>query len=144
MKLIFPPKLITVLYRFIFPIITVLFLLVIASLTYRSNIFMSRCVDFFIRALLAAWYCQGYIRLSNLSSYRIYPNITWTKNDVQGVEKYVYQSLIIVSGIFLVIISWWTIQFYFSFMANFALPIAILNGVIVTIPALSQYWVFKL
>ena len=141
---IFSLKLPNLFYRIILPIITVLFLLIVASFVNRPILFKSIIADFIIRALLTIWFCGIYFRVSNLSKYRIYPNITWTKSDVQSYEKYVYISLIIISGLFLIIITWWVVRIFFPFISNCALPIAILNGVLVTIPAISQYWVFKL
>ena len=88
--------------------------------------------DFIIRALLTTWFCRVISTLSDLSKYRIYPNITWTKEMmVQGVEKYVYITYAIrFWDISSIPITGGLIQFYFPFIANFALPIAILNGVI--------------
>jgi hypothetical protein len=97
-----------------------------------------------VKILLCAWFCTCYIMVSRLSNYGIYPNIRWKKSDVGPMEKYFLISAGVFIGIISAIVTGWTIQIFVPIFGNFFIVVAVLNGLIIMIPIVRQYWVLKM
>ena len=104
-------------------------------------IFVSKII---IRVILCIWFCAFYMRLSNISEYRIYPNIKWTKNDVGPKEKYFYMATGVFIGLMCAIITGWAIRVFIPILSDYSIVLAILNGFIIMLPIVHHYWVLKL
>jgi len=137
-------KIIKVLYGIFFPMIVITLLLGIASFNARPRLLGSFASDLTIRLLLCAWFCGLYIRLSRFSSYSIYPNKKWTKEDVGPVEKYFYIGLCFLFSAGCGLITWWVIQQFLPGLSYLTLITVVFNFLIVLLPMVKQYWVLKL
>lgn len=139
-------KVILVFYRILFPILVVILLLLLASINIenRVKILGSTLSDLTIRLLISVWFCALYIRLSKLSQYRIYPNKRWSREDIGTLERHTLSILIIFFGVLCGIATFWTIRWFLPSLSNFALLIAGLNSILILIPMIMQYWIFKI
>jgi len=97
-----------------------------------------------VRILGCAFFCAFYFQLSRVSEYSVFPNIKWTKNDVEPVEKYFYIGIGIFMGAVSAVITARAIQTFLPIFGNFSNLIAVLNGLIIALPVVSHYWVLKM
>lgn len=137
-------KIIKILYLYLLPFTTAIFLLGISSFIPRAKLFKSDLFDLLIRSLLTIWFCALYIRLSKISTFSIYPNKKWSKSDVGFNEKHIYLSLGIFLGIGGAAITWWMVRTFFPDFQGWRIAVAGLNGLIIMYPLLQHYWVLKL
>jgi hypothetical protein len=127
-----------------FPIVVIILLLGVASLSSRPSVLGSTASDLIIRCFLTIWFCALYIRLSRISSFSHYPNKKWTKADVGSIEKYVYWIMSIFFGVVCGVVTWWIIQWFFPVIAFLAYVISAVNFLIIVLPLVTHYWVLKL
>ena len=137
-------KTIKIIYGVIFPIIVITLLLGIASINNRPMLLGSPTSDFILRFIISIWFCVLYIRLSRFSSYRLYPNIKWTKADVGSTEKYFLIGGTIFFSSVCGLITYLVFQWFLPGISNWALVIAAANGLVTLLPMVTQYWVLKL
>jgi len=137
-------KVFKIIYGIVFPITVVSLLLGVASFNNRPQILGLTGADLIIRIMLVIWFCGLYIRLSRFSSFSFFSNKKWTKEDVRGMEKYIYIGIIFLFSIGSGIITWWVIQWFLPNFSGFNFVIAALNSIIVFLPMAKQYWVLKL
>lgn len=135
---------IKIIYGIFLPVVVVSFLLGIASLNSRPQLFGASSADFIIRFILTLWFSGLYVRLARFSVFSFFPNKNWSKSDVGGIEKYFYIGISFLFCLGCGVITWWIIQWFFLYLSSFALLIAILNSLIVFLPMATQYWVLKL
>jgi hypothetical protein len=82
-------------------------------------------------------FCVGYIILSDLERYQSWFYQNKKKNinsDNDFVTRVFNISMSIMLGIFATLVSWWTIHTFLPILDNFALALAILNGVLFFAP----------
>jgi hypothetical protein len=137
-------KLFRIIYGIILPIIVIVLFIGIASFNSRLIIFHSIVADFVIRLFISIWFCCLYFRLSIISSFSFFPNKKWSKKDVGNVEKYFYIGLTLLFGIGCGIITYWLFIWFLPSSSQIYLLIAIFNGLIISLPLLTHYWVLKL
>jgi hypothetical protein len=131
-------------YGFLLPIIAVGFLLGLASFNSHPRILGSFSSDLIIRALLSAWFCGLYIRLSRFSTYSIYPNKKWTKADAGALEKYYLIGVGFLFSAGCGILTWWALHWFLPGFSIFSFVIAVVNFLIVLWPMAKNYWVLKI
>jgi hypothetical protein len=126
------------------PLITVFFLLGISSVISRPMLLGGFIADLIVRFLICIWFCGLYIRLSRFSKYHLYPNIKWSKTDVGSTEKLFYFGVAIFLGLGCTIVTWWTLKTFLPVFSHFVLITAIINGLLISLPIMAQYWIIKL
>ena len=131
-------------YRIVLPILTIILLIGVSSFNNRSRLFDSIYIDLFVRLFLCYWFCGLYWKLSRFSSYSIYPNIIWKKENLTKKEKTFYIGLGILWGIGSGILTWWSVKFFFPCPLFIRYASSILNAFITSYPMAIQYWVLKL
>jgi hypothetical protein len=131
-------------YRFVMPLITIILLLGVASITTRPKLLGNLYADVIIRVILALWFCGVYLRLSRISDYRLYKNIEWEKTDVGPVEKYILIGFAFFGGCVGGIFTWGILNTLIPNSSTFVIVSAILNGFIIMSPLVTQYWVIKI
>jgi hypothetical protein len=136
-------KVIAKLYSVGMPIIVIILFLGISSIIDRPK-FGGPVFDFIIRLLLSIWYSGMYIKLSNFSKYSHFPGITWTKEDVGKIEKYVYIGVGFIYSTGVGFITYWVILWFIPPLSDIAIAIATLNATIIFYPQYKSYWAWKL
>jgi len=140
----FETRPIKILYGLILPITMTFTLLFVSSIIKRQYLGGSPKTDFFIRFLFCLWFSGVYFRLSRIITYSIYPNIRFSKSDVVGSEKYLYICFFVLLAIGSGFLSWWMTIWFFPLNSIFAGIFAVVNGLIIFLPLVSRYWVFKI
>ncbi len=135
---------IKIVYGAVFPITVIALLLGVASFNNRPMLLGSITSDLLIRLMLAAWFCGLYIRLSRFSSFSVFPNKQWSKADVGKLEKYFYIGMGCLFGLGCGLITWWVVQWFLPGFSKFVFAVAAFNGLAVSLPMMTQYWVLKL
>lgn len=128
--------LIRVVYRFVLPAITLIFLLIVSSGMERPLAFGSLSGDIFIRVLLILSYCSLYIRLSDLEKYmfKIYHTAIDHSNDNNFPWNWRNIFLGILLGVASVPFTWWIVQFFLPLFSGISWLLAFANGVLISIP----------
>jgi hypothetical protein len=128
-------------YRIVMPVVVVILLLIVSQGIARPLFFGSSIVDLLIRVWLCLCYCSGYIILSNLRKYESWFYQRRNENtNVQNdpVTRVWYVGMGIMSGLFSVLISWWTVKAFLPNLNNFIWFIAIINGLLFSLPVVIQ------
>jgi hypothetical protein len=134
-------RLIKILYEFVFPATTICSLLLISPRLPRDLFFNSRVLDFVTRIWLCIMFCMGYIILSDLERYQswFYQNKKKNLSSDNDFSTRVFNiTMSLMLGIFASLISWWTIRTFLPVLDNFALALAVLNGVLFFTPLFFQ------
>lgn len=140
----FLDNLISNLYRYLLPAVTIFSLLILAQVTSRPRLAGSGFLDFLVRIMACLWLCITYARLPYLSiKYRPFPGSTSTKADVSSREKVKYICEAIVFGVFFAIMTWGIIDIFLPVFRPIIYLIAVINGLLFSIPLIAQYEVFK-
>lgn len=132
-----------VVYGIVFPICILLLLLGIASFTSRPLLFGAIGYDLTLRILISVWFCGIYIQISRVSSFSYYPNLKWTKTDIGPLERYYIWIKIIIFCIAFGVITWWVIHWFFAIPPYLAYLLSVVHSLIIFLPSISNYWVFK-
>ncbi len=131
-------------YRIFLPTILIFSLLVISSIINRPVFLGIKFVDVLVRLLLCAWFGVLYIALPDIKSvYRLYPNIQFTKADISRSGTIFYIFIAILFGIGTSLVTRWTVVWFLPIYGQVSISIAVINGLIFTIPLIIQYEVFK-
>jgi hypothetical protein len=130
-------------YSYVLPCTILILLLGVSQLIDRPRFLGSSVFDLVVRLLLCLWFVFGYRRLTNISKYRPTSVSRWSKADLDFVEKLFYISLGILYGVLMTLITWWIIQVFLPIFVNISIFISILNGLICSIPAIANYYIFK-
>jgi hypothetical protein len=130
-------------YGLILPILTMILLLGAASIIDRPKIFNNLLYDLIVRIILCVWFCFYYRRLSRISEYHFYPNISFSKSDVGAREKYLYIGIGIFHGVVISIITWWIFHTFIPLLSGLEYFLSGVNGFIAMIPIVNNYWVLK-
>jgi hypothetical protein len=130
-------------YRTIFPVVVIVSLIGIASINNRQFFLGSVCADFIVRVFLTLWFSILYYRSSNISSFSYFPNIKWTKSDVNGKEKYKIICLSFIFSAICGLVTYMVIIWFISSIFIIGFLVAILNSLLIFLPLLTHYWVFK-
>jgi hypothetical protein len=131
-------------YRGFMPMLIIVLILGIPSFVERPYLFKAVFFDIMIRIFLTIWFCGIYIGESRFPNASFFPNIKWSKADVGPIEKYFYIGLGILFGVGCALITLWTVQKFLPILSYFSIEIAIFNGLVIILPIVSNYWVFKL
>jgi len=100
--------------------------------------------NIFVRIFLCGWFCLLYLRLNKINSYSHYPNIRWKKEDVGKGEKHLYIFFGALLGLGSTIITYWSIKANLLVPDFLNLALSTINGLIIAIPIVRNYWVLKL
>jgi hypothetical protein len=130
-------SLIKLLYKFVFPATAICSLLLISPRIPRDLFLGSRVLDLVTRIWLCIMFCMGYIILSDLERYQSWFYQSKKRNlspDNDFATRIFNITMSIMLGIFATLISWWTIRTFLPVLDNFALALAVLNGVLFFAP----------
>ncbi len=122
------------------PIIVVVMLLVVASFETRPQSLGAMCANSLIRILLSIWFCGLYIRLSRPDTFSPDPGETWIKSDIDGINKILLFVMAFGLGLVSGIITYWIIRWFLPAFSGIAYGIAALNGLIVFLPMLTNFY----
>jgi hypothetical protein len=136
-------KTIKVIYLYVLPSIIVILLLGVSQFINRPKLFRSDTVDLVIRILFCLWFSFGYRRLLYISKYRPTPVSSWTKADIDIVEKLFYISGGVFFGIMITIFTRWIILVFLPLLAQISIVLAIINGLIYAVPIIVNYHALK-
>jgi hypothetical protein len=125
-----------VVYRFLLPGITLIFLLIVSSRMNRPLAFGSPVGDFFVRGCVILAFCSLYIRLSDLGRYmfKVY-RITIdhsTDNDLPLNWRNIFLGILL--GVTSIPFTWWIVQFFLPLYSDTSWLLALANGVFISIP----------
>jgi len=136
-------NIVKVVYSYVLPCTILILLLGVSQFIDRPRFFRSEAIDLGLRIIFCLWFIFGYRRLPNISRYRPTSVSTWTKADLDLLEKLAYIGLGILYGILMTLITWWIIQVFLPTFINISIILAIINGLICSIPAIANYHIFK-
>jgi hypothetical protein len=131
-------------YKYILPILTILCFGFFPSLIHRKLIMGNIIPDILGRFVICVWFSALYIQISDIKNYRIYPNIRWTKGDVKHFEKIIIISGYTIFGVAIGFLTWWATQLLLPSHILINYFFAIVNGMIIAVPMITKYLVFKL
>lgn len=132
-----------VVYSYVLPCTILILLLGVSPFIDRPRFFRSEAIDLGFRIFFCLWFIFGYRKLPTISKYRPTSVSTWSKNELDFVEKVFYIGLGVFYGIMVAILTRWIIQFFLPPLINLSSILAIFNGVIYSIPIITNYNVFK-
>jgi hypothetical protein len=139
------PELIYVFYNFVMPAATTITFLVVSQFIRRPFVFGSGLLDFLARVLLCLWFFFSYTRLLNIKEkYKPFSDITWSKSDIDPVERILLIGLAIFFGTMVTLFTWMSLNAFVPIVGKFGIVLAIANGVVFLIPLCLQYEVFKI
>jgi hypothetical protein len=131
-------------YKYVMPILAILCYGFFPSLIHRKLIFGNIISDGLLRIAICIWFSALYIQISDIQNYSIFPNIRWKKKDVNPSEKRMIIFGYILFSIGYGLMTWWIIRFFYPAYVIMSYLFAISNAIIIAIPLISQYQVFKL
>ena len=136
-------RILKLIYLYILPVNIIILLLGVSQLINRPMVLGSEVIDLGLRLLLCVMFFIVYRRLSNITNFRPTSVSTWTKADLDILERIIYISLGIFYGIMVTLLTRWIIQVFLPTFIKFDLILAILNGLAFSIPVTINYHVFK-
>jgi hypothetical protein len=129
-------RVIRVVYRFVLPAITLIFLLIVSSSIKRPLAFGSLGGDFFVRGWIILAFCSLYIRLSDLGRYmfKVYRITIDHSNDNDLPLNWRNIFVGILLGVASIPFTWWIVQFFLPLFSGLSWLLAFANGVLISIP----------
>lgn len=133
-------------FRFMYgvglPVVMAVLLIICASILQRPKI-GGEIFDFLLRCGIFLWFYLVYRRLSRLSTYSFYPDRIWSKEDVTRREKYIFIGKGLLLGFVGGFLTWWSFIKFLNIGEILPIFLGVLNWVIISTPAIKQYWVYK-
>ena len=129
-------RVIRLVYRFVLPAITIIFLLIGSQVMKRPLFLGSLGWDLFARVWIILSFCFLYLRLSDLEKYmfRVY-RITIdhsNDNDLPLNRRNIFVGTLL--GIASIPFTWWIIQFFLPMFSGVGWLLALANGILISIP----------
>ena len=128
-------------YIIIMPLIVAILLLIVSQSITRPLFFDSFIVDLVVRIWLCICFCLGYIILANIKKYeswfyqRKYEDLK-SKNNLPTTLWNISRG--IMFGLFSGLVSWWTVQVFLPNFIPICWFIAILHGLVFSLPIVIQ------
>jgi hypothetical protein len=127
---------ILVLYRFVLPACTVILLLIVSQNVKRPLFLGSQGWDIFARIWILFMFCLLYMRLSDLERYMFKTygiKIDHLKDDESSLNwRNMFWGILL--GVVSIPITWWTIQVFLPFLSEMSWLLALLHGLLLSIP----------